>query len=68
MEFELEGGDELSTEKEERSNENSLAMEEELTEKIDCQYCEDVGPCSYCERGKIEGENWKKEQKKLKKS
>jgi hypothetical protein len=23
-------------------------------ERIDCQYCEDVGPCMYCNRGKTE--------------
>jgi hypothetical protein len=30
-------------------------------ERISCQYCEDVGTCSYCDRGRQE------EKKKLKK-
>ena len=33
-------------------------------EKIDCQYCQDVGPCMYCDRGRIEAA----EMKKLKKT
>ena len=25
-------------------------------EKDDCQYCQDVGPCRYCDRGRREAE------------
>lgn len=25
-----------------------------IEEKIHCQYCEDVGPCTFCERGRTE--------------
>ena len=35
------------------------AVEPEL-EKIDCQYCEDVGPCMYCDRGRTEAVEMKK--------
>lgn len=31
-----------------------------IEEKIDCQYCQDGGPCMYCERGKIEAQKIKK--------
>lgn len=32
-------------------------------EKIDCQYCEDVGPCMYCKRGQIESAEIKRLKK-----
>lgn len=32
-------------------------------EKIDCQYCEDVGPCMYCDRGRTESAELKKQNR-----
>lgn len=36
-------------------------------EKTDCQYCEDVGPCMYCARGKAEAQRILDEKKKNRK-
>jgi hypothetical protein len=33
-------------------------------ERVDCQYCQDIGPCRYCERGKrVSREEMKKMRK-----
>ncbi|MFA6416273.1 MAG: hypothetical protein WCW56_02170 [Candidatus Paceibacterota bacterium] len=31
-----------------------------VLEKTDCQYCEDVGPCVFCDRGRTEIAEMKK--------
>lgn len=31
----------------------------ETEERVHCQYCEDVGPCMFCDRGKAEAEKIK---------
>lgn len=41
----------------------SAAWQSFANEQIDCQYCQDVGPCMYCDRGKIEISEMKKGQK-----
>ena len=32
-----------------------------IEEKIDCQYCQDGGPCMYCDRGRIESQKIKEQ-------
>lgn len=48
---------------EERPENSILAILQasgEKAEKIQCQYCEDVGPCQYCKRGQVEIADLKK--------
>ena len=44
-------------EKNENNIISKIPLKEEQSqesEKISCQYCQDVGTCSYCDRGRLE--------------
>lgn len=52
--------------------ENNLPSQGEETtpqefEKINCQYCQDVGPCNFCTRGQAEAAELTKKKKGKKK-
>lgn len=37
-----------------------------MEERIDCQYCQDIGPCRYCKRGQEAIENEKRKMRLVK--
>jgi hypothetical protein len=42
----------------------SAPSDKPVLERIDCQYCQDVGLCQYCDRGHKETAEFKRESKR----